>query len=125
MNPITAGITWPDALVEINPPKTAQAVACDLTLDPGESVRVTLSIMPASRSAVASLEGRRPSTWDLDAPSTFEVVNLVPGDVRPIVIRNEKRGLGKFVVLKFDEKTPRTMTVQLEPTAIARGPARG
>lgn len=120
-NPISATTKWPDALVEINPPKTAQAVACDLTLDPGESVRMHVVDPVGKPVSGCQIQGRRPSAWDLDAPSTFEVVSLVPGDMRTIVIRNDKRSLGKFVVLKFDEKTPRTMTVQLEPTATFAG----
>jgi hypothetical protein len=41
--------------------------------------------------------------------------------MRPLVIRHEQRGLGKFLVLKFDEKAPRTMTVHLEPSATLAG----
>jgi len=47
--------------------------------------------------------------------------NLSVNESRPIVIENKRRNIGKFLLLKFDEKTPRTMSISLEPCATLVG----
>jgi beta-lactamase regulating signal transducer with metallopeptidase domain len=120
-NPIYPGAKWPNALVEINPAATDRAVACALTVDPGESVQVRLVDPAGLPIAGCEIQGRSFSGWDSNSPATIDVVNLTPGEVRPLVIRHEKRGLGKFLALKFDKKTPHSLTVRLEPSATIAG----
>ena len=67
-NPLPANTKWPDSLREINPAEGTETVNCDLTLDAGESVRVNL--VDAEKKPVSGcvIQGRRPSTWDVDVP---------------------------------------------------------
>src|SRR6202034_977255 len=48
-------------------------------------------------------------------------VNLVPAEKRPILIRNDQLNLGKFWVLDLTEKTPKALTITLEPCATIVG----
>ncbi len=122
LNPIPAGITWPDAAggdqsAEDGPGRRVRP-------DPRSGGIGPHARCGSCRPAGQRLRRRGTQSLHLGSRCPFDVCGgqLGPaGDERTIVIRNEKRSLGKFVVLKFDQKTPRTMTVQLEPTAILAG----
>jgi beta-lactamase regulating signal transducer with metallopeptidase domain len=122
LNPITPGLKWPNAIKEINPPKEATTVRCDLALERGETIRVTLVDRQSKPVSGCTVTGR--ANRDNYAPvpqATFDLENLSLGETRPILIEQKERAIGKFLLLKFDEKSPRTMSITLEPCATLVG----
>jgi hypothetical protein len=57
----------------------------------------------------------------LPVESSFDVTCLSPDESRKIAILHKQRKIGKFLVLKYNQKTPRAMTVTLEPCATLVG----
>jgi beta-lactamase regulating signal transducer with metallopeptidase domain len=116
-----AGRKWPDVLKEINPREGTEEVHCDLVFDPGQSIHVSLvdrNGKPVDGCIVAGWpDGSRAEP----KPSKFEITSLAPPEERPILIRHEKLRLGKFLMLNFTDKTPRSMTITLEPCALVKG----
>ncbi len=53
--------------------------------------------------------------------STLEVKELAPHETRNVAIYHQGRQIGKYLVLKADERVPREMTVTLEPCATLVG----
>jgi beta-lactamase regulating signal transducer with metallopeptidase domain len=122
LNPTQPRLNWPNALKEIDPPKEATTVHCDFALERGESIRVTLVDRESKPVVACTVTGR--ANRDNYAPvsqAVFDVENLSLGETRPILIEQKERGIGKFLLLKFDEKTPRTMSITLEPSATLVG----
>ncbi len=118
-----AGSKWPDVLKEINPREGVEEVRCDLVFDPGETIHVSLidrNGKPVSGSNVVG-GWTAPSDDALPKPSTFDLVNLSPGEKRPILIRNDQLNVGKFLLLDLTEKTPKSLTITLEPCATIVG----
>jgi hypothetical protein len=110
------------ALKEINPASGAQTDHCDFVLDPGQTVHIRLvdrAGKPVSGVDVLgeSSEGR----LRLSMGPKFDVINLAPHECRKIEIYHRERQIGKHLVLNYDEKAPRTMTVTLEPCATLVG----
>jgi protocatechuate 3,4-dioxygenase beta subunit len=116
-----AGNKWPDVLKEINPREGDEEIHCDLVFDPGETVHVSLidrNGKPVNGSNVIGCE----TGGDVGPkPSTFAIVNLAPGEKRPILIRNDHLNIGKFLLLDPTEKTPKPLTITLEPCATIVG----
>ncbi len=120
-NPVTPGLKWPSALKEINPPQEAATVRCDFALERGEAIRVTLVDRQSNPVAGCSISGRATNDYRDMPQATFDLENLSVNESRPIVIENKRRNIGKFLLLAFDEKTPRTMSITLEPCATLVG----
>ncbi len=120
-NPIMPGLKWPTALKEINPAERADSVVCDFALEPGETIRIALVDRDGKPVSGSTVTGRTPHDYQRPVESTFAVTNLFPKETRPIVIYHKERDLGKVLLLALDEKTPRTMTVKLEPCATLVG----
>ena len=81
------------------------------------------SVATASRSIsrMASSSATRSPVSKSSTVSKFKVADLSPGDSRSIVIYDQERNIGKIVRLRYDAKTPRSMTVTLEPCATVKG----
>ncbi len=120
-NPVTPGLKWPSALKEINPPQEAATVRCDFALERGEAIRVTLVDRQSNPVAGCSISGRATNDYRDMPQATFDLENLSVNESRPIVIENKRRNIGKFLLLAFDEKTPRTISITLEPCATLVG----
>ncbi|MGQ0637173.1 MAG: M56 family metallopeptidase [Planctomycetaceae bacterium] len=118
-----AGPKWPNSMKEIDPPVGLELATCDLQLDPGEAIRVTV-VGPDEKPVVGYMvEGSAPHYWT-NAPrqhESFDAVNLGPDETRTILIRDEARGLGKAVHVRLDEHPTRAMTVKLEQFATVTG----
>jgi hypothetical protein len=116
---------WPNVIKEVTFPAEPQSAVCDLTLDPGESVQI--SVVDANGKPVTGYDvnGRTPRSRF--APpfkqSQFRIVGLAPGEKRNVLIHQAGRHIGKALRIEFGPKTPRSMTVRLEPcaTIIGRG----
>jgi beta-lactamase regulating signal transducer with metallopeptidase domain len=118
-----AGNKWPDVLKEINPREGVEEIRCDLVFDPGETIHVSLidrNGKPVNGSNVVG-GWTAPSDDARPKPSTFDIVNLSPGEKRPILIRNDQLQIGKFLLLDLSEKTPKSLTITLEPCATIVG----
>ncbi|HEX4072499.1 MAG TPA: hypothetical protein VHX68_15065, partial [Planctomycetaceae bacterium] len=114
---------WPNVVKEVTFPAEPKPAACDLTLDPGESV--TISVVDASGKAVRDYDvtGRSP-TQRFTPPlqeSQFRVVGLAHGEKRIVLIHHAGRHIGKALTIDFGKQTPRSMTVRLEPCATIVG----
>jgi 5-hydroxyisourate hydrolase-like protein (transthyretin family) len=110
------------ALKEINPAAGAQTDHCDFVLDPGQTIHIRLvdrAGQPVSGVDVLGESGE--GRLRLSLGPAFDVVNLVPHERRKIEIYQRERQIGKHLDLNYDEKTPRTMTVTLEPCATVVG----
>jgi beta-lactamase regulating signal transducer with metallopeptidase domain len=114
-------LKWPNAIREIDPSKDATTVHCDFALERGNSIRVTLIDRESKPVAGCAVEGRATGYYAPVAQATFDLENLSLHETRPILIEHKERRIGKFLMLKFDEKTPRTMSITLEPSATLVG----
>jgi beta-lactamase regulating signal transducer with metallopeptidase domain len=121
-NPWYAGRLWPDAMKEINPREGVDAVKCDLALDPGQTIHVSLIDGNGKPVDGATVFGALPhgSLWPKPA-AQFDLVGLAPGDKRRVMIYHPQLRVGKYFVLEYTDKTPKAMTITLEPCAILKG----
>jgi protocatechuate 3,4-dioxygenase beta subunit len=116
---------WPNVIKEVTFPAEPQSAVCDLTLDPGESVQI--SVVDANGKPVTGYDvtGRTPR--NRFAPpfkeSQFRVVGLAPGEKRNVLIHHTGGHIGKALKMEFGPKTPRSIIVRLEPcvTIVGRG----
>ncbi|HEV3298230.1 MAG TPA: M56 family metallopeptidase [Planctomycetaceae bacterium] len=116
-----AGNKWPDVLKEINPREGVEEVRCDLVFDPGATIHVSLIDRNGEPANGSNVVGGWAPHDSSPKPSTFDIVNLSPGEKRPILIRNDQLNIGKFLLLDLTEKTPKSLTITLEPCATIVG----
>jgi beta-lactamase regulating signal transducer with metallopeptidase domain len=116
-----AGRNWPDVLKEINPREGTEEVHCDLVFDPGQTIHVSLVDRNGKPVDGCTLAGGPDGNTSQPRPSNFDITNLASGEERPILIRQEKLQIGKFLMLHFTDKTPRSMKITLEPCALVKG----
>jgi hypothetical protein len=114
-----------NALKEINPTPATQSVVCDFVLDPGGTLQVHLvdgKGKPVDRCRV--FEAQEKGTMNLSSAShesTFELTGLAPGESRNLAICQPNRKIGKVLTVRYDEKSPPSLTVTLEPCATVKG----
>jgi beta-lactamase regulating signal transducer with metallopeptidase domain/protocatechuate 3,4-dioxygenase beta subunit len=122
-NPMNASKNWPDSMKEINPAKVEDEVRVDLELDPGGTVRLTavdpegrpagdLSVMRVSNSGARSQANQSPDV---------EAINFAPNEARTVVLREERRGIGKAVRVRLGDDAKGPVVVKLEPLAAITG----
>jgi hypothetical protein len=115
------GTKWPDVMKEINPREGAEAVECDLVFDPGATIRISLVDRNGKPVEGSTVHGRAPGASGQTEPSTFDMVGLAPGEKRPLLIYHKQLPIGRFELLEFTDKTPRTVTITLDPCATVTG----
>jgi beta-lactamase regulating signal transducer with metallopeptidase domain len=120
-NPIPASVKWPTAIREINPADGTNSVNCDFVLDPGGTIRIALVDRNRKPVSGSIITGRANRETETSVKSRFDLSILAPKEISPVLIFNKNRTLGKALMLTFDEKMPRSMTVTLEPTATVTG----
>jgi len=120
-NPAPAGLKWPTAIREINPAEGIASVNCDFVLEPGGAIHIALVDRDGKPVSGATVTGRMPMETQALVESKFDVANLSPNETRPVLIFNKQRSIGKVLILTFDDKTPRNMTVTLEPSGTVTG----
>ena len=114
-----------NVIKEITFPAEPQAAVCDLTLDPGESVNISVLDASGKPATGYRVKGRSPSNR-FPVPlqqSQFRVAGLAPGEKRIVLIHDAARHIGKALMIEFGPQTPRSMTVRLERcvTVVGRG----
>jgi hypothetical protein len=116
---------WPNTVKEVTVPAEPEAAVCDLELDPGESVQISVldgNGKPEKGYEVNGLSPRNRFTPPLPEPQ-FRVVGLAPGEKRIVLIHDAARHIGKALTIDFQANTPHSMTVRLEPCATIVGRA--
>jgi Carboxypeptidase regulatory-like domain len=123
----TLGNAWAagalDSLKEINPQPGTESIACDLALDPGGRIRLTLvdsagkpveNTYWVQSSTIASMGmgGAR--------EATFEVGALNPNESRTYLFTQQKQKIAKLVTLGFD-KPLSALTITLVPSGTVQG----
>jgi beta-lactamase regulating signal transducer with metallopeptidase domain len=116
------GAKWPDVLKEINPREGVEEVHCDLVLDPGRTIHVSLVDSKGTPVDGARVHGAQPLGALRPNPAAkFDIIGLAPGDKRRVLINHEKLRIGKYFILEYTDQTPNSMTVTLEPCAVVKG----
>jgi beta-lactamase regulating signal transducer with metallopeptidase domain/5-hydroxyisourate hydrolase-like protein (transthyretin family) len=114
-----------NALQEINPAQGTESVTCDLVVDPGGIVRISVvdrtgkPVSPCYFCYDMVARGGLMTSIALESP--FDLRGMVPNESRPMMIVQGQRHLGKILIVHYDEKAPRALTVTLEPCATVKG----
>ncbi|HLJ98161.1 MAG TPA: sigma-70 family RNA polymerase sigma factor [Gemmataceae bacterium] len=111
-------------LVEINPPKDADTLTCNLIVDPGKTM--TGKVLgpdgkPLRGARAFGLQSYGLGSWTtyaLDTPD-FTVYGLRLGQPRRVMFAHEERKLAGSVLIRGDERDP--VTVSLEPWGTVTG----
>jgi Carboxypeptidase regulatory-like domain len=122
-SPVAADARREDALKEINPPRDSKSVTCDLTLDPGGKVRLTVvdgAGKPVDNTSWIYSSGSG-SVVGLSSESTFEVAGMSPTESRTYVISQRQRKIARLFTLEYENKPSRALTITLEPCATVKG----
>jgi beta-lactamase regulating signal transducer with metallopeptidase domain/protocatechuate 3,4-dioxygenase beta subunit len=122
---IARGFGLVNALHEFDARPGSESVACDLALDPGGVI--PLSIVDPVGKPVSQCSyvfqtdaGRGSMTFGAAAP--FEMRGMEPNESRGILFRTAKPSVGKVQVLHYDDKAAgRAVTVKLEPYGTVKG----
>jgi hypothetical protein len=119
----TADANWESALKEINPPPGTESVVCDLVLDPGGKVRITLvdgAGKPVEDGDFLHVEPGFAVMWGRrDSP--FEIAGLAPKESRTYQVTQWQRKIAKVFTFDYDDKASNALTITLEPCATVRG----
>jgi hypothetical protein len=115
------GKKWPDVVKEINPREGDEAVKCDLLLDPGKTLRISVVDRNGKPVEGSTVHGWAPAAAERTQPSTFDIVGITPDEQRPLLIYHDRLHIGKFELLRFTDKTPHSMTITLDPCATVTG----
>ncbi|HEY3964109.1 MAG TPA: carboxypeptidase regulatory-like domain-containing protein [Planctomycetaceae bacterium] len=112
------------SLKEINVPESAESFTCDVELDPGESLRVSVVDREGQPLSGFSVRGNR--RLPADEPtrtqgSSFDVPTMGPGDKRILLIHHVEKQLGKVATVEFQPDGPREMKITLEPCSTVTG----
>jgi hypothetical protein len=122
-NPFPADAHRQHALKAINSPPGNDSVACDLTLDPGGKVRLTLvdgAGKPVADSYLVYSDRVR-NVMGRESDSAFDITGLAPKESRTYVISQGQRKIAKFFTLEYDGKPSSALTITLEPVATVQG----
>jgi hypothetical protein len=107
--------------VEINAPKDAGTVRCDVVLDPGRTLTGTVADAdgrPLAGVRAAGLGKDDEEYRPLEKPA-FTVAALKPGEVRLLQFSHPEKRLAGSVVVRGDTKGP--LTVKLGPAGTLTG----
>lgn len=115
------------AIAEINPPKDAKAVRCDLVLEAGRALSGTVldpDGRPVTGTKVMGL--RMSGAWDDPLEmAAFTVVALEPGEKRLLQFAHAEKHLAGSLVVRGDRKGPLTVTLKPAGTLKGRFVSRG
>jgi hypothetical protein len=108
-------------------PEGVAVFTCNLILDPGETLRVSVVDPDGQPLTGFGVRGQRAET-DLAETrienSTFDVLNLSADNPRAVYVHHAGKNFGKAFVIALDPNGPREMTIRLEPCATATGRVR-
>jgi beta-lactamase regulating signal transducer with metallopeptidase domain/protocatechuate 3,4-dioxygenase beta subunit len=108
-----------NALHEFDAKPGSESIACDLVLDPGGVIPLSI-VDPAGKPVSQCIFVFNTMTYGAAAP--FEMRGMEPNESRGVLFRSGPPNLGKVQVLHYDGKaTRRPVTVKLEPYATVTG----
>jgi RNA polymerase sigma factor (sigma-70 family) len=110
------------ALVEVNPAKDAKELACEVTLDPGRSLKGEVygpDGKPLAGARASALKSY--GYWEYEPLKTaeFTLTGVEPGKPRLVQFAHAEKNLAGFLFVKGDEKGP--LKVHLGPAAVLTG----
>jgi beta-lactamase regulating signal transducer with metallopeptidase domain len=123
-NPINASRLFPTSMKEINPAEGAETVQVDIELDPGAKVHLRVVDQQGKLLTGVKTAGRRDrGRYDdeTQAQAEFDVVALVPGEDRVVLLVHEGRKLGRAIHVKEGDDKDGPVVVTLEPSATIIG----
>jgi hypothetical protein len=123
--------TMPDQVQvvrEIDVPVGAEQVRCDLQLDPGLPVEITVidvddELVPGPFQVLGNLlerDGPGVNSHAVEQP-VFNAVGFGPGDGRMLFILDDPRRIGRAAWIDFDDLPDRKLTVKLLPLVEVKG----
>jgi RNA polymerase sigma factor (sigma-70 family) len=107
------------ALVEINPKPGEEAIACNVTLERGRSLKGTVSGSDGNPLAGASVSGLKDMGYWMDAGAEFTVESLQSNKPRVLQFVHKGKKLAGVLVLRGDEEGP--ISVRLQPWGALTG----
>lgn len=108
-----------NALHEFDAKPGSENVACDLVLDPGGVIPLSI-VDPAGKPVSDCIFVFNTMTYGAVAP--FEMRGMEPNESRGVLFRSRSPSVGKVQVLHYDAKAARRpVTVKLEPYATIKG----
>jgi hypothetical protein len=114
-----------NTLAEVNPPEGVAEVACDLAVDPGRTVKVTVLDDGGVPLAGAIVLGRQRSGWGWPLlplrTAEFDVVWLAAREARTLTILHDERKLAGSLVVRGDSTESGPATVRLQPWGVVTG----
>jgi hypothetical protein len=116
-----------NVLAEVSPPEGVAEVTCDLTVDPGRSVRVT-ALDPDGQPLTGTIVLGRVKPW-FDWPlvpqeaAEFAVDRLAAGESRTLTILHDGRKLAAALVVRGEtpDPIPGPVAVRLQPWGVVTG----
>ncbi len=123
-NPVQCSEKWPTAVREVNPPEDAREAACDLQLDPGQTVQLRFVDPEGEPLVGVRLDGRLPRYSEIWWPLKSDRVDLLalaPGKPRKVLCYHQERKLGAVVNVEAGPDSPPSVEVKLEPCATLTG----
>ena len=109
-------------LVEVNPAKGADALECEVALDPGRALTGTV-LGPKGKPLAGALACglTATGTWESQPlkGAEFTLTGLEKGRPRVLQFVHKGKGLAGFLVVKGDEGKP--LSVRLEPSGVLTG----
>lgn len=99
-------------------------MTCDLVLDPGGLVRITLvdrEHKPVDRCSLLYTTVGSYASISAVVDSHSDVAGLNPNETRVLMINQVSQKIGKVFTLTYDEKVPCALTITLEPCATVKG----
>ncbi|HEY7154923.1 MAG TPA: carboxypeptidase-like regulatory domain-containing protein, partial [Gemmataceae bacterium] len=107
-------------LVEIDPKPGEESIPCDVTLDPGRTLKGTVFGPDGKPLTGARISGLKDmGYWEENAGSDFTAESLKPNKPRLLQFLYEGQKLSGYLVVRGDEKGP--LRVQLQPWGTLTG----
>ncbi|HEV3446224.1 MAG TPA: sigma-70 family RNA polymerase sigma factor [Gemmataceae bacterium] len=112
---------------EVDVPEGGQSVTCDLQIDKGETLKVTISDPDGNVArGPFQVRGHVPENYvgwyheRISQPS-FDAVGFTVDEERTLFVLDEERQLGRAVLVKFASVKDRKLTIQLQPLGEVTG----
>lgn len=122
--PANASAKRENALKLINPAEGTESVHCDFVLDPGGTMHIAIvdsAGKPVERCMVLYARDKSGVVQSAAFGSTFEMKGMLPNESRTVWISKPERKIAKILSVSYDDRSPRNLTLTLEPCATVKG----
>jgi hypothetical protein len=120
-NPVEPGPMWPLSMAAINPADGVKHVMLDFELDPG--LRVPVEVRDGAGRPIPGVKVAGRSSFDNNEKlgSRFDIINLGPSELRTVIVRHDKLGLGKVIQVTPQSAKDGPLSIRLEPLTTITG----